>query len=115
MWIVAPRTRAVDDKVAIELMYVPTFFPVALTNPANRGDSFKCQLQMDGNFDRVTFVTTRSDDISSREILRSIPSLKDELEPLEEEVDQLIADTKVAGKAVRVAKDRQKALILEVE
>lgn len=36
-------------------------------------------------------VTTRSDDLSSREILRSIPSLADELADVEEELDTLEA------------------------
>lgn len=44
MWIFAPQTRAVDDKVAQELM----------------GASFKRQLQMDSGFDRCTFVSRMS-------------------------------------------------------
>lgn len=90
MWIVAHQTRAIDDGTAR-------------------------QLQMDGGYDRVTFVTTRSDDLSSREVLRSIPSLKEDLEPLEEEVDALLLEKKEAGKAVKAAKEKHKALVFEVE
>jgi hypothetical protein len=53
------------------------------------GESFKRQLQMDGGYDRVSFITTRSDDLSPREVIRSIPSLKAELEDLETELDTL--------------------------
>lgn len=74
MWIVCQQGRAVDDKTAQDLL----------------GESFKRTLQMDGNLERLTFITTRSDDVSPREAARSIPSLREELEPLEAEQDELI-------------------------
>ncbi|OAL29940.1 hypothetical protein AYO22_01846 [Fonsecaea multimorphosa] len=45
--IVAPITRAIDDKTAKTLL----------------GDSFKCQLKMDGGLTSVTFVCSKTDDI----------------------------------------------------
>ena len=59
MWIVANINRAVDDKAAKSLL----------------GDSFKLQLKYDGTFSRVTFICTKTDDISNTEISDN-PSLR---------------------------------------
>lgn len=80
--------RAVDDKVASDLL----------------GESFRRTLQLDGSLSRLTFVTTRSDDVSPREAARSIPSLREELEPLEEEQDELTAEKKASGLVTKAAK-----------
>ncbi|KAK6219041.1 hypothetical protein LQW54_002543 [Pestalotiopsis sp. IQ-011] len=48
VWVVAPITRAVDDKTARKLM----------------GESFKLQLKLDGKYDRVSFICSKTDDIS---------------------------------------------------
>jgi hypothetical protein len=48
LWIVAPITRAVDDKAAKSLL----------------GESFKRQLKYDGTYSRVTFICSKTDDIS---------------------------------------------------
>lgn len=53
------------------------------------GSSFKRQLQMDGQFDRISFVTTSADDLSAREIIRSIPSLEEEMKDLLDDLDAL--------------------------
>ena len=45
LWIVAPITRAVDDKTAKNLL----------------GNSFKLQLKMDGTYSNVTFICTQTD------------------------------------------------------
>jgi hypothetical protein len=45
---VAPITRAVDDKAAKSLL----------------GESFKRQLKYDGTYSRVTFICSKTDDIS---------------------------------------------------
>lgn len=48
VWVVSPIIRAVDDKAAKNLL----------------GTSFKLQLTMDGNYSNVTFVCSKTDDIS---------------------------------------------------
>jgi len=62
VWIVAPINRAVDDKTASKLL----------------GDSFKLQLKMDGTYSNVTFICTKTDDISIREAMDGL-GLHDEL------------------------------------
>ncbi|PIL36747.1 hypothetical protein GSI_00436 [Ganoderma sinense ZZ0214-1] len=73
VWILAPITRAVDDKTARDLM----------------GDAFKMQLMMDGNYDAnaITFIATKCDDISCSEVIRALNLDDDpELEGIEEEI-----------------------------
>ncbi|KIW12407.1 hypothetical protein PV08_09684 [Exophiala spinifera] len=65
LWIVAPITRAVDDKSAKNLL----------------GDSFKRQLKMDGGYNSVTFICSKTDDISITEAQDSL-GLEDEFGPL---------------------------------
>ncbi|KAH9951754.1 Dynamin family-domain-containing protein [Amylocystis lapponica] len=73
IWILAPITRAVDDKTARDLM----------------GDAFKMQLMMDGNYDAnaITFIATKCDDISCSEVIRAL-NLDDDstLEGIEEHI-----------------------------
>ncbi len=57
MWIVAPVTRAVDDKVAQNLL----------------GNSFKRQLQFDGTYSSIAVICTKADDISVTEALKVVP------------------------------------------
>ncbi|KAK4236644.1 hypothetical protein C8A03DRAFT_16733 [Achaetomium macrosporum] len=56
LWIVAPITRAVDDKTAKSLL----------------GDSFRRQLKYDGTYSAVTFICTKTDDISVTEAAESL-------------------------------------------
>ncbi|KAL8869331.1 MAG: hypothetical protein Q9174_004351 [Haloplaca sp. 1 TL-2023] len=70
--IVAPINRAVDNKVAKELL----------------GDSFKRQLRMDGNFNSVAFVCSKTDDMDEREASESL-GLRLELEQLSYASDEL--------------------------
>ncbi|KAH8889321.1 hypothetical protein GQ53DRAFT_825631 [Thozetella sp. PMI_491] len=56
-WVVAPITRAVDDKTAHELM----------------GDSFRRQMQLDGGFADITMICSKTDHISVTETLKSLP------------------------------------------
>lgn len=56
LWIVAPITRAVDDKTAKSLL----------------GDSFKRQLKYDGTYSTVTFICSKTDDISITEAAESL-------------------------------------------
>lgn len=55
-WIVAPINRAVNDKVARDLL----------------NKNFKTQLQMDDAFDDITFICTKTDDISVSETVGSL-------------------------------------------
>lgn len=67
LWIVAPINRAVDDKAAKTLL----------------GESFKRQLKYDGGFSSVTFICSKTDDISITEAIDSL-GLDDEVADLEE-------------------------------
>ncbi|KIW34327.1 uncharacterized protein PV07_01112 [Cladophialophora immunda] len=70
--IVAPITRAVDDKSAKTLL----------------GDSFKRQLKMDGGLSSVTFICSRTDEISMTEAQDSL-GLEEELAPMLAELGDL--------------------------
>ncbi|KAI4206429.1 MAG: hypothetical protein LQ348_000989 [Seirophora lacunosa] len=72
LWVVAPINRAVDDKTAQSLL----------------GQSFKRQLKMDGGVGSVTFICSKTDDISITEAQESL-SLEEELSPLHERSEQL--------------------------
>ena len=72
LWIVAPINRAVDDKAAKSLL----------------GESFKRQLKMDGGFNSVTFICSKTDDISFEEAQDSL-GLDDEMAPYWAEIDEL--------------------------
>ncbi|USP80647.1 uncharacterized protein yc1106_07921 [Curvularia clavata] len=68
LWIVAPISRAVDDKSAKTLL----------------GDSFKRQLKYDGGFSNVTFICSKTDNISIMEAIGSL-RLEDEVGKLDEQ------------------------------
>lgn len=72
LWIVAPINRAVDDKAAKSLL----------------GESFKRQLKMDGGFNSVTFICSKTDDISIEEAQVSL-GLDEDMEPSWAEMDEL--------------------------
>jgi hypothetical protein len=65
LWIVAPINRAVDDKAAKTLL----------------GESFKRQLKYDGGFSGVTFICSKTDDISITEAVDTL-ELDEEVEGL---------------------------------
>ena len=69
LWIVAPIIRAVDDKAAKNLL----------------GESFKRQLKMDGGFSSVTFICSKTDNISLTEASDSL-GLDEENGPAWEEI-----------------------------
>ncbi|KAL5121484.1 hypothetical protein ACEQ8H_000556 [Pleosporales sp. CAS-2024a] len=72
LWIVAPITRAVDDKAAKNLL----------------GESFKRQLKYDGGFSSVTFICSKTDDISITEAIDSL-ELDDEVGELHNQEQSL--------------------------
>lgn len=88
LWIVAPINRAVDDKAAKSLL----------------GESFKRQLKMDGGFNSVTFICSKTDDISLEEAQDSL-GLSDEMEPDWEELERLGKKTKSMKKQMDEMKD----------
>ncbi|KAL8725127.1 MAG: hypothetical protein Q9181_006531, partial [Wetmoreana brouardii] len=73
LWIVAPINRAVDDKAAKNLL----------------GESFKRQLKMDGGLGAVTFICSKTDDISCTEAQETL-GLDAQLTPLWERLDELL-------------------------
>ncbi|KAK8100857.1 hypothetical protein PG999_011231 [Apiospora kogelbergensis] len=63
LWIVAPITRAVDDKTAKNLL----------------GNSFRRQMKYDGTLSNVTFICSKTDDILVTEAADSL-NLQDQIE-----------------------------------
>ncbi|KAL8823786.1 MAG: hypothetical protein Q9191_005550 [Dirinaria sp. TL-2023a] len=88
LWIVAPITRAVDDKAAKTLL----------------GESFKRQLKMDGGFNAVTFICSKTDDISLSEAQDSL-GIEEELGPAWAEVEKLGKQIKALNKQLDEAKE----------
>ncbi|KAG5716551.1 GTPase SLIP-GC [Termitomyces sp. T112] len=79
IWILAPITRAVDDKTARDLL----------------GDAFKMQL-MNGNYDdhTITFIASKCDDVSCLEVIRNLQLQDDaELEEIEERLESFDDET----------------------
>ncbi|KAG5637833.1 hypothetical protein H0H81_003038 [Sphagnurus paluster] len=102
IWILAPITRAVDDKTARDLL----------------GDAFKMQL-MNGNYDdhAITFIASKCDDVSCSEIIRALQLSDDpDLEVIEEQLEQFDTDTtqwkKSKKSAEKLAKEIEKELKL---
>lgn len=80
IWVVAPIARAVDDQAAHTLI----------------GNSFKRQLKFDGGFSNVTFICSKTDDISVTEAIGTL-ELHDEVEEFmveERECNQEIKDNR---------------------
>ena len=88
LWIVAPINRAVDDKAAKSLL----------------GESFKRQLKMDGGFNSVTFICSKTDDISLGEAQDSL-GLDDEMAPSWAEIDELSKRQKLMKQELEAMRD----------
>ncbi|EFQ33347.1 uncharacterized protein GLRG_08491 [Colletotrichum graminicola M1.001] len=84
LWVVAPITRAVDDKTAKTLL----------------GDHFKQQLKYDGAYCNITFVCTKADDISLDE---AAPSLGIEEFIAEEQERKIKMETQIKEKEQALA------------
>jgi hypothetical protein len=92
LWIVAPITRAVDDKAAKTLL----------------GESFNMQLKYDGGFSSVTFVCSKTDDISIMEAVEAL-SLQEEVVDLhKQENHHMRTITTVEDEIVRILQSREK-------
>lgn len=70
LWIVAPITRAVNDKTAKDLL----------------GKTFKRQLFMDGGYHSTTFVCSKTDEISVTEVIKNLD--------VQEETDAFLKELK---------------------
>ena len=88
LWIVAPVTRAVDDKAAKTLL----------------GESFKRQLKMDGGFNSVTFICSKTDDISIMEAQDSL-GLDEDMTASWELVDAYIKKQKTLKMSLEESKE----------
>ncbi len=73
LWIVAPIIRAVDDKAA----------KILLVN------TFRRQLKYDGIYSAVTFICSKTDDISRMEAIDSL-NLGVEMSEIEEKLEALM-------------------------
>jgi hypothetical protein len=92
LWIVAPITRAVDDKAAKSLL----------------GDSFKRQLKFDGIYSAVTFICSKTDDISITEAAESL-DLEEETEKLWGRADGIESEIRTLKKHVTKMRDEKAA------
>lgn len=102
IWILAPITRAVDDKTARDLL----------------GDAFKMQLMMDGNYDdhTITFIASKCDDISCSEVIRALRLEDDpELEAIEERLDGINGEKAEWEKKKKAAEKLAKGIDTELQ
>ncbi|RDW67742.1 hypothetical protein BP6252_09138 [Coleophoma cylindrospora] len=88
LWICAPITRAVDDKAAKSLL----------------GESFKRQLKYDGTYSRVTFICSKTDDISITEAMDSL-GLEEEMAADWAEIDENERQQKALKKKIEDMKE----------
>ncbi|KAH9834261.1 Dynamin family [Teratosphaeria destructans] len=91
LWIVAPINRAVDDKAAKSLL----------------GDTFKRQLKYDGSYSAVTFICSKTDDISRTEATDSL-DLGEEMAELDDQLSELANQRKSLERELKDAKDKKK-------
>jgi GTPase SAR1 family protein/predicted nucleic acid-binding Zn-ribbon protein len=88
LWICAPINRAVDDKAAKSLL----------------GETFKRQLKMDGGYSTVTFICSKTDDISLIEAQDSL-GIEEELSELWAQCDDLSRKMRSLKKELEGLKD----------
>ncbi|RMZ08329.1 hypothetical protein D0860_04735 [Hortaea werneckii] len=91
LWILAPINRAVDDKAAKTLL----------------GDTFKRQLKYDGTYNAVTFICSKTDDISRTEATDSL-GIGDEMEELDEKLEQVSRQKRSLQKNVQELEAQKK-------
>ncbi|PYH43201.1 uncharacterized protein BP01DRAFT_424987 [Aspergillus saccharolyticus JOP 1030-1] len=101
-WIVAPINRAVDDKVAHDLL----------------GKNFKTQMHMDGAFNDITFICTKTDDIVPAEVVRSLeldlPSMDEDMGACSEKLESLRSELQVHEELQRQIHSKCYAIYEEV-
>jgi hypothetical protein len=91
LFIVAPINRAVDDKAAKSLL----------------GESFKRQLKFDGTYSRITFICSKTDDISITEASDSL-GLEDKMSPEWDRIDSIEKNIRDLKKLVGDLKDEKR-------
>ncbi|KAJ7228734.1 hypothetical protein GGX14DRAFT_414563 [Mycena pura] len=101
IWILAPIHRAVDSKIAKDLL----------------GDAFRTQLMMDGSYDdhTITFIATKCDDISCSEVIQNLrldedPELDDIQEKIHRNADEMSECKKKREEFHKVAKSIENEL-----
>ncbi len=92
LWIVAPITRAVDDKAAKNLL----------------GETFRRQLKYDGTYSAVTFICSKTDDISNTEATDSL-GLNDQMAGLDDEEYEIDTKRRQLKKRLEQLKDDKAA------
>ncbi|KAH8084308.1 hypothetical protein BXZ70DRAFT_957636 [Cristinia sonorae] len=100
-WILAPITRAIDDKTARDLM----------------GEAFRLQRLMDGRYDdnTITFVATKCDDVSATEIIKSLGLEHDPaLEEIEAQIETCQADIGECEEQIAIHKETIEALDVDL-
>ncbi|KAI0148196.1 hypothetical protein F4776DRAFT_606585 [Hypoxylon sp. NC0597] len=98
LWIVAPITRAVDDKTAKSLL----------------GDSFKRQLKYDGTYSAVSFICSKTDDISITEAVDSL-DLEEEISESWNKTEELEKSKRGSQSYLAELKERKGVLDREVD
>lgn len=92
LWVVAPITRAVDDKTAKTLL----------------GDSFKRQLKYDGTYSAVSFICSKTDDISITEAAESL-GLETEISDSWSQAEELRKEKELLQGKINELKDTKAA------
>ena len=93
----APINRAVDDKAAKTLL----------------GETFKRQLKMDGGFSTVTFICSKTDDISVMEAMDSL-GLEDEFERYEDQLRAVDSELQTLTREVNNLKEKKQKIADEL-
>nr|OQO23831.1 hypothetical protein B0A51_09775 [Rachicladosporium sp. CCFEE 5018] len=88
LWIVAPINRAVDDKAAKNLL----------------GNTFKRQLKYDGTYSAVTFICSKTDDISKTEAADAL-RLGSRMSKLDDKLSDIMRKKRLTEKQADQAKD----------
>ncbi|TQN64072.1 Nuclear GTPase SLIP-GC [Colletotrichum shisoi] len=98
LWIVAPINRAVDDKTAKSLL----------------GDSFRRQLKYDGIYSAVTFICSKTDDISVTEAAESL-DIESDISESWAKIESLRSKIRDLKEALSNAKDEKSDLVDSLE
>ncbi|KAK9781876.1 putative Dynamin N-terminal domain-containing protein [Seiridium cardinale] len=93
LWIVAPITRAVDDKTAQNML----------------GQSFKLQLKYDDKYSHVTFICSKTDDILIAEAVKSL-GLEDKIAECQSNIDRTKSELVVKKLAIAETVERTQEL-----
>jgi archaellum component FlaC len=98
LWIVAPITRAIDDKAAKNLL----------------GNTFKRQLKYDGIYSAVTFICSKTDDISRIEATESL-RLGSQMQEIEDQISDANARRRAFAQDLKAEKDKKRDYIDTIE